>query len=201
MESRLASNLTLLALLVFCAIFAQSCTIPQNINIENRDPYRHHHFEQPASILPAEQLSNSRPLGKRMIPNGFSLHDTQVLDFIQPVNLAARGLQLFYNQMLHHAVYVWPNLAPASVWRMQLGAFQLVMATSGFEAIPWTFVVEFARMMTAMTTMGFTSTYQMAFESPETNRVILVTMVMQTTEQLADSLGGYSMVLGPAGSR
>ena len=194
------SQLTLLAILAFCTIFAHPGTVPQDINIQKPDSYRHHDVEQPASTLPAEPTPYLRPLGKRMILNGFSICESNIFDFIQPVDLAARGLRLFYNQMLHHAVYVWPNLAPSSIWRLRLGAFQLIMASSGAEAIPWTFVAEFARMMTVMTSLGFTSTYQMAFNRPETNNVILVTMVMQTAEQLAEDLGGYSM-LGPVGSK
>ncbi|KAI4266543.1 MAG: hypothetical protein L6R38_008679 [Xanthoria sp. 2 TBL-2021] len=200
MKSRLISNVTVLALLAICIIPARSGTIPENKNIGKRTQHRHHASESLGSSLQGAPHPTLGHIAKRMIPSGFSLHDSEIFSFIQPVGLAARGFGRFYNQMLHQALFVWPNLPAASSWRMRLGAFQCIMAAGGAEAVPWTFVADFARMMMVMTSIGFTSTYQMTFRSSGTSGLILVTMMLQTAEQLAELRGDYSMELGPGGS-
>ncbi|KAL8980960.1 MAG: hypothetical protein Q9205_004111 [Flavoplaca limonia] len=194
--------LVLLATLAMCTAVAESGSFSEaehvGYPIQNRD----HTHEKPASSLQAASRSSSKPLTKRIIPNGFSLDDTHVFQYIQPVYLAARGLGRFYDEMLFHAIREWPSFPPSHGWRLRLGAFQLVMVATGTDVVPWMFVAEFAYMMTVMTRMGFTSTYQMVFRDRRGggDRVILVTMIMQTAEQMAELVGGYSMWLGPTGS-
>ncbi|KAI4234002.1 MAG: hypothetical protein LQ349_004075 [Xanthoria aureola] len=201
MEPRLVSKVTILAFLALCIALARCGTMPKDKTVDKRTQYRHQASESLASSRQPSPHQFQERKAKRMIPSGFSLFDGHVFDFIQPVELAARGLERFYGQMLHEALSVWPNLPEANSWRMRLGAFQCVMATGGAEGVPWTFVAEFARMMAVMTSLGFTSTYQMTFKRLGTNGVILVTMIMQTAEQMADLMGEFTVTLGPPGSR
>ncbi|KAI4089248.1 MAG: hypothetical protein LQ339_008567 [Xanthoria mediterranea] len=200
MKSRLASIVTILALLALCLVPARCGSVSKTKTVDKRTRDRHQASESLASSLQAALHPVPGPNAKRMIPSGFSLFDGHVFDFIQPVDLAARGLERFYGRMLREALLVWPNFPEATSWRMRLGAFQCVMAASGAEGVPWTFVAEFARMMTVMTSLGFTSTYQMTFRRMG-NGFILVTMIMQTAEQMADLMGEYRVALGPPGSR
>ncbi|KAL9629260.1 MAG: hypothetical protein Q9204_005377 [Flavoplaca sp. TL-2023a] len=162
-------------------------------------PYRYHAHTQQASSPRVASHSIPKSLAKRVIPNGFSLDNSHVFQLIQPAYLAARGLGRFYDEMLNRAIREWPSLPPSNGWRFRLGAFQLVMVATGTDVVPWVFVAEFAYMMTVMTRMGFTSTYQMVFRDRRggDDRVILVTMVMQTAAQMAELAGGYAMWLGP----
>ncbi|CAL8584813.1 hypothetical protein XPA_010397 [Xanthoria parietina] len=201
MKSRLGSIVTILALLALCFVPARCGSVSKAKTVDKRTRDRHQASESLASSLPAALHPAHGRKAKRMIPSGFSLLDSHVFDFIQPVDLAARGLERFYGRMLREALLVWPNFPEATSWRMRLGAFQCVMAASGAEGVPWTFVAAFARMMTAMTSLGFTSTYQMTFRRMGTNGFILVTMIMQTAEQMADLRGEYRVALGPPGSR
>ena len=191
--------LVLLATLALCTAVARCGAFPQAKRMGHPAPYQYHAHTQLASSPQIASRSVPKSLTKRVIPHGFSLDNSHVFQLIQPVYLAARGLGRLYDEMLFHAIHEWPSFPPSNGWRLRLGAFQLVMVATGTDVVPWIFVAEFAFMMTVMTRMGFTSTYQMVFRDRRGggDRVILVTMVMQTAEQMAELAGGYAMWLGP----
>lgn len=190
--------LEMLATLALCTAVAQGGAFPAK-HMGHPALYRYHGYEQVASSPQMASHSLSKSLNKRVIPNGFSLDNSHVFQLIQPVYLAARGLGRFYGEMLNRAVREWPSLPTSNSCRFRLGAFQLVMIATETDVVPWIFVAEFAYMMMVMTSIGFTSTYQMIFRDRRGggNRVILVTMIMQTAAQMAELAGGDALWLGP----
>ena len=84
-----------------------------------------------------------------------------------PVITAAHSLERFYNAILFNALAPWCNRPPQQALVMTLGPLQLTMnvvLNDGVpQGIPWAFVRNFARNMLAMTSLGFTGSYDMYY--------------------------------------
>lgn len=84
-----------------------------------------------------------------------------------PIATAAHSLEGFYSAILSNALTSWCNQLPQQALVMTMGPLQLTMnvvVNSGVpQGIPWAFVRNFARNMLAMTSMGFTGSYNMYY--------------------------------------
>ena len=84
-----------------------------------------------------------------------------------PITAAAYSLERFYNAILSNALNAWGSMEPQQSLMMTMGPLQLsmhvVLDSRVTQGIPWAFVRNFARNMLAVTSMGFTGTYDMYF--------------------------------------
>lgn len=115
LRSSLKSNLPILVLLPtleLCTAVAQHGAFSKAKHIGHPAPNRYHVHERPASLLYTAARPVPKPLSERIILNGFSLEDSYVFQFLQPVYLAARGLARFCGEILNYAIHEWSSLLP-----------------------------------------------------------------------------------------
>ncbi|KAL8724165.1 MAG: hypothetical protein Q9166_008104 [cf. Caloplaca sp. 2 TL-2023] len=140
---------------------------------------------------------NITSLTKRAPSNELHFYNSYVLEFIRPVQPAARALRIFYDQILYHALYVWSSQPTHTSWVIRYGAFECIMFAAGGQ-VTWEFVAEFARMMSAATTMGFTSTYLMNWTNANRDHTVRVALAVRSTAQMMEALerAGLGTLMG-----
>lgn len=128
--------------------------------------------QHPSSRISDDKPSVSSPWAGPMIKrdneqDDLTVRRITVLTSSVPVPAATRFFEVFYRTLLYHTLDIWSRQPPQHQLVLRMGHLQLTMnvmfSWGPPQAIPWAFVVDFARNMLTMTGLGFAGTYDMYY--------------------------------------
>ena len=126
------------------------------------------HADNKPEPPPRRQHGSTTILQKR-VPN-LQIKYMKIYQLTVPIRLASLQLTNFYSRVLQASAGNWASLQPQRWLRITQDSFEMIIHSSG-STIPWSLISEVAINMQALTTMGFTGTYDLVYTD---NRFVFV---------------------------
>ena len=117
------------------------------------------------------QRERSSQLAKRT--RNLQIDQMMIHQMVIPIRFASNYLTRFYTKILQDCLTQWIDAQPVPAFSITLGPFVMTLRSS-LGPVPWSLVSELAMHMLAVTSMGFTGTYDMWYTDIQGLSVVAV---------------------------